>query len=178
MAVLVEHDLRGRGERFGASDVYKLRCHHQDKNERSGTDHQRPETFAAGGPLHLALLCLRCCRSGLGPANAISCLLERITPVSESSCNPVMTSCAATKSRMIVVTRKKRRRSMRTLPFTNITPNTTANATPRSVPRKLISSVELSDTPCRITTVSRPSRKTMRKTNKKSPQREPVLASV
>ncbi len=66
---------------------------------------------------------------------------------------------------------------MRTLPLTNITPKTTARATPSRVPRKLISSLELSVTPERITTVSMPSRKTIRKINANRPHWDPVPAS-
>src|SRR6476660_12462 len=79
--------------------------------------------------------------------------------------------------RITVVILKNFRRSMRTLPLTNITPKTTARATPSSVPRKLMSSVELRETPARIATVSMPSRNTMRKTKAKSPHCEPVPAS-
>ena len=105
----------------------------------------------------------------IGPMIAISRLEEGSTPFSESSCSPEMISCAATKNRITVVMRKNFCRLMRTLPFTNITPNTTAAITPSSVPRKLSNSVEFSDTADRISTVSTPSRNTIRNTKTKSP---------
>src|SRR5258708_5021419 len=46
-----------------------------------------------------------------------------------------------------------------------------------SVPRKLISSVVLSETPLRMTTVSRPSRNTIRKMKANRPHLEPALAN-
>ena len=51
----------------------------------------------------------------------------------------------------------------------NRTPNTTATAMPRTVPVKLMISVELSETAERMRTVSTPSRRTSRKTKKKRP---------
>src|SRR5271166_3168698 len=54
-----------------------------------------------------------------------------ITPLSDSSCSPEISSCAATRNMMAVVTLKNFCRSMRTLPLTNITPNAMAAITPR-----------------------------------------------
>ena len=76
---------------------------------------------------------------------------------------------------MAVVTRKNFCRLMRTLPLTNITPKAIAASTPSSVPRKLISSVEFSDTAERISTVSAPSRSTIRKM--KDEQAEPGVVA-
>ena len=120
----------------------------------------------------------------MGPISAISSREEGSTPFSESSCSPEMINCAATKNRMTVVTRKNFCRLMRTLPLTNITPNRMATITPDNVPRKLSSSVEFSDTAPRIRTVSTPSRRTIRKTNRNSPKpafrpaRRPTLPSI
>ena len=105
----------------------------------------------------------------MGPISAISSREEGSTPFSESSCRPEMISCAATKNRIAVVTRKNFCRLIRTLPLTNITPNAMATITPDKVPRKLSSSVEFSETAPRIRTVSTPSRKTIRKTNRNRP---------
>ena len=113
----------------------------------------------------------------IGPMIAISRLDDGITPLSDNSCSPATTSCAATRTRIAVVTRKNFCRLMRTLPLTNITPNATAAITPASVPRKLISSVEFNDTAERISTVSAPSRSTMRNTKKNSPIQASLPAS-
>ncbi len=113
----------------------------------------------------------------IGPMSAISACEEGSTPFSESSCRPVITSWAATKHRMTVVTRKNFCRLMRTLPLTNITPKVTAARTPSRVPMKLISSVEFSVTPARVRTVSTPSRRIIRKTKRNTPIRELPLAS-
>src|SRR5208283_5475468 len=113
----------------------------------------------------------------IGPMIAISVFEDGMTPLSESSCNPAITSCAATRRRIAVVTRKNFCRLIRTLPFTNITPKAIAHSTPSSVPRKLISSVEFSVTAERISTVSAPSRSTIRKTKKKRPIHASLPAS-
>ena len=113
-----------------------------------------------------------------GPISAISCRLEGSTPFSESSCRPLMTNCAATNSRITVVTRKNFCRLMRTEPLTNITPKTMARATPAKVPIKFMSAVELKETPARISTVSTPSRSTMKNTKANSPSREPWSAKA
>ena len=88
-----------------------------------------------------------------------------------------MVNCAATKNRITVVTRKNFCRLMRTLPFTNITPNMTAAETPSSVPIKLNRALDSSFTADRIRTVSPPSRRTIRKTKRKTPNCDPRPAS-
>ena len=70
---------------------------------------------------------------------------------------------------MAVVTRKNFCRLILTLPLTNITPKKMATITPLRVPMKLISSVEFSVTAERMRTVSTPSRSTIRKTKRNSP---------
>src|SRR5207302_9447157 len=52
----------------------------------------------------------------------IARLDEGSTPLSESSCRPEISNCAATRKRIAVVTLKNFCRLMRTLPLTNITP--------------------------------------------------------
>ena len=120
----------------------------------------------------------------IGPMMAISRLEEGITPLSDSSCSPATTNCKATRNRMAVVTRKNFCRLIRTLPLTNITPKAMAASTPSSVPRKLINSVEFKETAERISTVSAPSRSTIRNTKKNrpiqasSPASRPTLPSI
>ena len=113
----------------------------------------------------------------IGPMIDISRFDEGMKPLSDSSCRPEIRSCAATRNRIAVVTRKNFCRLIRTLPLTNITPKAIAAPTPRSVPRKLISSVEFRDTAERIRTVSAPSRSTIRKMNMNRPNQASLPAS-
>src|SRR5579871_754508 len=108
----------------------------------------------------------------MGPMRRISVVLEGRTPFSLSSCSPLTNNWKATKYRMTVVTRKKRCMLIFTLPRMKSTPKTTDTATPRRVPVKLRSSVELRVTAERMRTVSTPSRRTSRKTKKKRPNFE------
>src|SRR5947209_14426744 len=110
----------------------------------------------------------------IGPISAISCWLDGSTPASASSWYPESNNCAATKNRITVVTLKNRCRLTRTLPFTNITPNTTDSAIPISVPSRLDNSDVFSDSADRISTVSTPSRSTIKKMNRNIPQLEPA----
>ena len=113
----------------------------------------------------------------IGPIRDISLFEEGRTPNSESSCNPETNNCAATKNRITVVTRKNFCRLILTVPFTNITPNSTAANTPSNVPRKLCSALDSSETAERISTVSAPSRNTIRNTKRKTPNCDPRPAS-
>src|SRR5436305_1371917 len=88
-----------------------------------------------------------------------------------------MSNCAATKNMIAVVTLKNFCRLMRALPLTNMTPNAIAHNTPSSVPRKLINSVEFSETAERISTVSAPSRNTIKKMKMNSPNQASFPAS-
>jgi len=90
----------------------------------------------------------------IGPMIAISRFEEAITPLSESSCSPEITNCAATRNRMAVVMRKNFCKLMRTLLDEHQRQRQWRPARREVVPRKLISSVEFSDTAERISTVS------------------------
>ncbi len=113
----------------------------------------------------------------IGPMMAISRLEDAMKPLSESSCRPEMTSWAATRNMIAVVTRKNFCRLTRTLPLTNITPKAIAAIRPSRVPRKLISSVEFRLTPARMSTVSAPSRSTIRKMKMNRPNQASLPAS-